>query len=106
MNSKSAVEEMTDKEKLEWFVAKHMTVAVDFDGVLHPYTAGWVGSVPADEIPMAGASVFLQSLKDEGFNITIFSTRADHEEGLSGIIMWLTQYNLMRFVDKVTHEKS
>lgn len=36
------------------------TVALDFDGVLHPYTRGWTGYVPDDEPPMPGALEFVQ----------------------------------------------
>lgn len=81
------------------------TVAVDFDGVLHPYTAGWVGSVPADEPPIEGAREFLIWLRDNGFEVVVFSTRADHEDGLVGILGWLHKHRLVVYVKRVTHEK-
>lgn len=89
----------------EWFTKLAKTVAVDFDGVLHPYTDGWCGSVPADEEPMPGACEFLQQLYDEGFTVIVFSTRCDHAEGLAGTVAWLDKHNLLQFITKVTHEK-
>lgn len=81
------------------------TVAIDFDGVLHPYTAGWTGSVPADEGPVWGARETLVALRENGYKLVVFSTRADHHEGLIGIQEWLNKWDLFRFIDRVTHEK-
>ena len=81
------------------------TVAVDFDGVLHPYTRGWVGSVPDDEAPMQGAHELLAALVDTGFTVVVFSTRADHGEGHDGITAWLERHQLAAYIDRVTHEK-
>jgi hypothetical protein len=81
------------------------TVAVDFDGVLHPYTEGWQGSVPVDEAPIAGAEAFLEGLKDDGFRVVVFSTRADHPAGLDGIRRWLWKWQLECFVDDITAGK-
>lgn len=81
------------------------TVAVDYDGVLHPYTEGWVGPVPADEPPMPGARLFLETLVAQGFDVVVFSTRCSRTEGLVGTIDWLQKHDLFRFVVKVTHEK-
>lgn len=88
-----------------WFETLARTIAVDFDGVLHPYTAGWTGSTPADEPPISGAHAFLSDLVSEGYLVVVFSTRADHEEGLAGITAWLDKHDMLRFVIKVTHHK-
>lgn len=88
-----------------WFKRLAKTIAVDFDGVIHPYSAGWVGSKPADEPPMPGALEFLRWCRDEGYQVVIFSTRADHEEGFKGICDWLTDNDLYSFVERVTHHK-
>lgn len=81
------------------------TIAVDFDGVLHPYTDGWQGSVPVDEPPTPGADHFLANLVANGFEAVVFSTRADHPEGLTGILDWLDKYALSQYVEDVTHTK-
>jgi hypothetical protein len=81
------------------------TVAVDFDGVLHPYTDGWTGSVPADEPPMEGARGFLLALQARGYTVVIFSTRADHPDGYAGIVQWLEKWDLADLVASITHTK-
>ncbi len=58
----------TMEEQEGWFKNLARTIAVDYDGVLHPYTAGWVGSVPADEEPMPGAPEFLADAIISKFN--------------------------------------
>lgn len=94
-----------DPEALErWFDVLGKTVAVDFDGTIHPYTDGWCGSTPADEEPLPGAREFLHALRDAGFRIVVSSCRADHAEGLDGIRQWLARYGL-DFVAEVTHLK-
>lgn len=81
------------------------TIAVDFDGVLHPYTNGWTGYIPEDEPPMAGASAFLARLKREGYRVVVFSTRCDNPEGLAGTRAWLVTHGLDVLVDDVTCSK-
>lgn len=81
------------------------TIAVDFDGVLHPYTNGWTGSVPDDEPPVDGAREFLARLCDLDFTVVVFSTRADHPEGHAGITRWLAEHDLLQYVERVTAGK-
>ncbi len=88
-----------------WFQTLARTLAVDFDGVLHPYTDGWVGSVPADEMPNPGAFAFLAHLHDNGYRVVVFSTRCDHPEGLNGTRSWLAKHGLDELIDDVTHTK-
>ena len=95
----------TPDEQKAWFDTLAKTVAVDFDGVLHPYTDGWVGSTPADEPPTPGAREFLEALAANGYVVVVFSTRCDHPEGLDGTVGWLDRHGLLHFVDRVTHEK-
>ena len=97
---------LTDPVRLKEYVATMAkTIAVDFDGVLHPYTDGWLGSVPADEPPIPGALRFLGDLQEQGYEVIVFSTRADHPEGLDGIYAWLAEYGLDTYVKHVTHVK-
>ncbi len=95
----------TPEEQERWFATLALTVGVDFDGTLHPYTAGWTGSTPADERPMPGARAFLLRLRDAGDRVVIFSTRATEAEGLEGIRAWLEREDLDELVDEVTHVK-
>ncbi|MFM7910893.1 MAG: hypothetical protein ACKO9W_01840, partial [Bacteroidota bacterium] len=53
-----------------------MTVAIDFDGVLHQYSEGWKDGQIYDE-PVEGSRQALQAMKDMGWKIYIFSTRSN-----------------------------
>lgn len=88
-----------------WFSTLARTVAVDFDGVIHPYTNGWVTFEPEDEPPMAGIDEFFVELREKGFRIVVFSTRCESERGLSGTKAWLEKYGLMQYIDDVTCQK-
>lgn len=81
------------------------TISVDFDGVLHPYTQGWVGYEPADEPPVPGAREFLQGLKAAGYRVVVSSCRVDTVDGMEGAMGWLMEHDLERFIDDVTWEK-
>lgn len=108
MSSKAAFDPVrfaTPEEQERWFDALARTVAVDFDGVLHPYTEGWVGAVPADEPPMLGADAFLQQLRGQGYRIVVFSTRCEREDGLAGTRAWLEKWGLAPLIDDVTCQK-
>jgi hypothetical protein len=89
----------------EWFDILKRTIAVDFDGTIHPYTDGWVGSIPADEPPIDGVREFLIDLDARGFRTVVFSCRADHIEGKAGIADWLLRYDLLPLVAEITHVK-
>lgn len=103
----SALAGLNPEEQEAWFATLARTVAVDFDGVLHPYTQGWIGSVPDNEPPMPGSGAFLVRLEALGFEIVVFSTRADHDEGRVGIEQWLAKWYGAATAGRirVTHEK-
>lgn len=88
-----------------WFDELKRTIAIDFDGVLHPYTNGWTGSVPDDEPPIDGARELLAELHGTGFLLVVFSTRADHTDGKLGILDWLERHELGQYIEEVTHLK-
>lgn len=81
------------------------TVGVDFDGVIHPYTEGWTGSMPADEPPIPGTMIALANLHRAGYRVVVISSRADHLEGYEGICAWLKKWSLDLYVDLVTDRK-
>ncbi|MDP2189397.1 MAG: hypothetical protein Q8J69_12025 [Sphingobacteriaceae bacterium] len=53
-----------------------MTIAVDFDGVIHAYSKGWNGGAIYDP-PVPGTREAMQALRDKGYKIYIFSTRSN-----------------------------
>lgn len=87
----------------EWFKTLERTIAIDFDGTLHPYTKHWIGSTPDDELPLPGAWDAVRDLQALGYRIVIFSVRADHPEGLAGIAAWLTKHGFTGC--EITHLK-
>jgi hypothetical protein len=90
--------EITEAEPQEeqYVVPEHYSVYIDFDGVIHSYTSGWLG---ADEIPDppivdgAGRSAieFLNEVVEQ-YTVVIFTTRAKSPEGIEAIRQWLANY--------------
>lgn len=52
------------------------SLLVDFDGVIHKYSKKWQDGSIYDE-PVPGVKEALQALLDKGYEIIIFTTRAD-----------------------------
>lgn len=77
------------------------TVAVDFDGVIHSYTSGWTGPRPTDP-PVEGAREFIDALHNAGFNVVIYSSRADTPRGRKHIEHWLLdhEFPVMEITDR------
>ncbi|GAB4413241.1 MAG: hypothetical protein OHK0039_19970 [Bacteroidia bacterium] len=77
-----------------------MTIAIDFDGVLHGYSRGRQDGSIYDP-PVPGASEALKALKAQGHKIYIFTTRTnkiyrkndpiDHEQAIKD---WLAQHDI------------
>lgn len=80
------------------------SVAVDFDGVIHPYTKGWIGVTPDPEPPDPHVPIVLATLARR-FKVIVFSARASFPEGKAGIEEWLKANRLDRFVSDVTATK-
>ena len=78
------------------------TIALDFDGVLHSYANGWTGPVPKDP-PIEGSLKFVADLFELGYNVVVFSCRAETKRGKDGITNWL-QENHFPLMD-ISHEK-
>jgi hypothetical protein len=63
------------------------TIAIDFDGVLAEYH-GWKGPEHLGA-PLPGAIQFVNMLLGEGYQVVIFTTRADTLEGRARLLNWL-----------------
>lgn len=70
---------------------KRLTVAVDFDGVLHSYESGWKGATKIPDPPVAGAIEWLVELV-QTYNVVIVSTRARRWWGRRAIRAWLRSH--------------
>jgi len=83
-------------------------VLIDFDRTIHRYSKSWQDGSIYDP-PFNGAKEAINYLKDLGYEIVIFTTRAseseneDHELQIKNIGSWL-QKNDIHF-DRITAEK-
>lgn len=67
-------------------------VLVDFDGVIHRYSKGWVDGSIYDP-PMAGAMGFLKTLACQpDMSIAIYSSRSKDPEQLQGMKEWFLKF--------------
>ena len=74
------------------------TICLDFDGVLHSYESGWQGADKIPDDPVPGAMDFLYDvLKDERFNVVIYSSRSSHDGGIGAMESWLVEHFAERF---------
>lgn len=64
------------------------TIAVDFDGVIHAYTAGWCDGQIYDP-PVVGVRAGLKKLQAEGFFVVVYSCRANSPGLLREMTNWL-----------------
>lgn len=71
------------------------TICVDLDGVLNLYD-GWKGPDDYPD-PRPGAHEFLKSLKDQGFQVVIHTTRDE-----AAVRLWLFRFRMAHCVDQVT----
>lgn len=76
---KSYGDDDEDEEKEEIYEAQESKrVMIDFDKTIYPYKNGWDGgAVEGDPYPDAKKSI--DFLKDKGYEIVIFTTRASRE---------------------------
>jgi hypothetical protein len=85
---------------------------IDLDGTIHKYSKGFSdGSIYDD--PFEGAKKVIDWLKDQGYEIVIFTTRAsrenalntgsDHNKQIENVATWLTDHGI--YYDRITAEK-
>lgn len=77
-----------------------MTIAIDFDGVIHRYSQGWNGGAIYDP-PVEGTREALEQLKAKGWKIYIFSTRSnkmfrkkDEPDQEAAMKAWLAEHQI------------
>ena len=66
-------------------------LCLDFDGVIHSYTSGWLGYNIIPDNPVRGAKEFIEK-SSEFFEIYVFSTRCNRTEGIEAIKKWLLKW--------------
>jgi hypothetical protein len=91
---------------------KFRRAMIDLDGTIHKYSKGYLdGSIYDD--PFKGAREVIDWLKNQGYEIVIFTTRAsrenalamgdDHEKQIANVGTWLTDHGI--YYDRITAEK-
>ena len=63
-------------------------LCMDFDGVIHSYTSGWLGADVIPDPPVEGALEFLEEAVKH-FEVCIFSSRSHQEGGIDAMRTWL-----------------
>jgi hypothetical protein len=63
-------------------------LCVDFDGVIHSYSSGWVSPTFIPDPPVPGAIRFLHDAINR-FNVCIFSSRSSADGGILAMSTWL-----------------
>jgi hypothetical protein len=66
-------------------------LCLDFDGVIHSYTSGWVAPDVIPDPPTPGALDFLLAA-ERHFRIVIHSSRFVTEDGLCAVLEWLEHH--------------
>lgn len=54
---------------------KQVTIAVDFDGVIHAYTSPWTSPVDIHDAPIDGAFAFLRDRLANGWRVVLHTCR-------------------------------
>jgi|WetSurSiteA1Bulk_404760.scaffolds.fasta_scaffold00112_11 hypothetical protein len=102
----------TGDDGLEEETEHRKRVMIDLDGTIHKYSQGYLDGSLYDG-PFEGAKKVIDYLRNIGYEIVIFTTRASEEnaqefnynldEELTKIKDWLTKYNI--YFDRITAEK-
>lgn len=82
------------------------TICFDFDGVLHSYTSGWKGVniIPDEPVDIELMKVELEKLK-VNYDLVIYSTRAETDDGIKAIWNWLDKYGLSSYFSEIYSTK-
>lgn len=68
------------------------TIAIDFDGVVHKYSKGWLDGKPYD-VPIEGSFEAIKKLQARGYSVYIHTTRYPED-----VIPWFKEHG---FEDEV-----
>lgn len=71
-------------------------ICLDFDGVIHSYTSGWLGAREIPDPPVPGAINAIINYTDD-FRVHIYSSRSNHFGGRRAMKKWLKKHLLRYF---------
>ena len=72
---------------------KKRTLLLDFDGVIHSYTSGWVQHNVIPDPPVPGAFAFIAEAV-LFFEVAIYSSRSSKTMGIEAMRAWFTDHGL------------
>jgi len=88
-----------------------LDIAIDFDGVIHRNSKGFYDGTIYDK-PVRGTTKSLKKLYNLGYNLIIFTCKADpsrplinEKTGVELVWEWLEKYDLDQYILRVTNEK-
>lgn len=64
-------------------------ICLDFDGVIHSYTSGWMGARNIPDPPVEGALEFMLEALNSGYDVVVHSSRARYFGGIRAMRRWL-----------------
>lgn len=70
-----------------------LTICLDFDGVCHSYTSGWMGIHIIPDPPVDGLFGFISEALNNGFDIAVYSTRSESELGIEAMKQWFEKHS-------------
>lgn len=73
-------------------------LCLDFDGVIHSYTSGWMGADMITDPPVEGVKEFIQDALQE-FHVVIFSSRSSQLGGIEAMREWMNSYGIDPFYE-------
>jgi len=95
-----------------WIIIENKRAMIDLDGTIHKYSKGYADGQIYDD-SFDGAKEVINWLKDQGFEIVIFTTRAskgnseemggDHIKQITNVENWLSDQGI--YFDRVTADK-
>lgn len=74
------------------------TICVDFDGVIHSYSKGWQDGQIYDK-PIDGVREALQKFLDDGYEVVIFTTRAD-DRVINGVLQKNQRFEVIKYLEE------
>jgi hypothetical protein len=80
------------------------TLAIDFDGVVHGYSRGWVDGSIYDP-PVHGAREALLRLNAAGYRLVLHTTRVRDVDQAAAVLAWLEGNGLDGLFAEVTDRK-
>ena len=70
------------------------TIVLDFDGVVHSYISGWKGANHIPDPPVPYVAEAIDTLREAGYEVIIWSTRCADRDGRQAIKSWLKEWNI------------